>query len=96
MVVITGCAHPGIVKIIEHTKGRIKDNVLLAMGGFHLFWHRKQKIRAVISRLKELGVRYVGPCHCSGKAARKLFENEFQDHYLKLGVGRIITVTDLK
>ena len=36
LIVLTGCAHPGIVKIIERAKDLFKDEILLAMGGFHL------------------------------------------------------------
>ena len=95
MVVITGCAHPGIVEIVDNVKSTIDDDVLLVMGGFHLFWHSKHHINAVISQLQKLDVRYVGPCHCSGDTARELFKETYQDRYLDLGVGRVIRVSDL-
>ena len=37
IVVITGCAHPGIVNILEKAKNSFPDELIyLAMGGFHL------------------------------------------------------------
>ena len=35
LIIIIGCAHPGIVKIVNTAKQLLKDNILLVMGGFH-------------------------------------------------------------
>ncbi|GAB6270151.1 MAG: hypothetical protein STSR0002_28940 [Smithella sp.] len=41
-VVITGCAHPGIVSIVETAKKILpKDDIALVMGGFHLHKQRR-------------------------------------------------------
>jgi len=96
LVVITGCAHPGIVNIVSTVKDLIKDDVLLVMGGFHLEWATKGRIEKIISAFKQLGVRSVGPCHCSGHKARSLFEKHFGSSYINIGVGKVITMADLQ
>jgi len=96
LVVIAGCAHPGIVKITNTAKNLLKEDVFFVMGGFHLEWATKAKLEKVISALKELGVRYAGPCHCSGEKARTLFEEHFGKNYVNIGVGKVITLADLK
>ena len=90
ILVITGCAHPGIVKIVKTAKTLIRDDVLLLMGGFHLAGTSKPVIEGIISKIKRLGVRYAGPCHCSGDLARQLFKIEYGNNYIDVGVGRII------
>ena len=95
IVVITGCAHPGIVKIVEKAKNIIKDKVLLVMGGFHLGNKSYRQIEKIISSLKNMEVKYTGPCHCSGDNARKLFEKEYQKNYINIGVGKVINTKDL-
>jgi 7,8-dihydropterin-6-yl-methyl-4-(beta-D-ribofuranosyl)aminobenzene 5'-phosphate synthase len=95
MLVITGCAHPGIVKIVERAKKIIKDKVLLVMGGFHLRNKSSKQIEKIISSLKNMEVKYAGPCHCSGDNARKLFEKEYQKNYINIGVGKVINTKDL-
>ena len=90
ILVITGCAHPGIVEIIKTAKNLFRDDVLLIMGGFHLAGTSKSEIEAIISEIKELGVSYAGPCHCSGDLARRLFKIEYGSNYIDVGVGRII------
>jgi 7,8-dihydropterin-6-yl-methyl-4-(beta-D-ribofuranosyl)aminobenzene 5'-phosphate synthase len=96
LIVITGCAHPGIVKIVNKAKDFFKNTVLLVMGGFHLGGESKGEIENIISSFRKLGVSYVGPCHCSGDTARQLFKKEYGENYINVGVGRVVTMTDLK
>jgi 7,8-dihydropterin-6-yl-methyl-4-(beta-D-ribofuranosyl)aminobenzene 5'-phosphate synthase len=95
-MVITGCAHPGIVKIVKAAKDLLKDDILLVMGGFHLEWASRRKIERIISTFKQLHVRYAGPCHCSGNKARSLFEKHFGKNYINIGAGKVITLADLQ
>jgi len=96
LIVITGCAHPGIVKIVNKAKELFKDDVLLVMGGFHLGGESKGEIEKIVSSFRKLGVSYVGPCHCSGDAARQLFKKEYGENFINIGVGRVVTMNDLK
>jgi len=96
LIVITGCAHPGIVKIVNTAKDLLKDDVFLVMGGFHLEWATAGKIGKIISAFERLGVRYVGPCHCTGEKARALFEEHFGENYINIGAGKTMTMAELK
>ena len=90
LIIITGCAHPGIVRIVKTAKDLIKDDVLLVTGGFHLGGKSKDEIKNIISDFKKLGVRSVGPCHCTGDVAREIFMQEYQKNFINVGVGRVI------
>ena len=90
MIVITGCAHPGIVGILKRAKDLIKDDILLAMGGFHLGGAGQEDLEKIILSFRSMGVKFVGPCHCSGDLARQMFKEEYGDSYMNLGVGRVI------
>ena len=96
LVVMAGCAHPGIVKIVNAAKDLLKDDILLVMGGLHLEWATKGKVEKIISAFKQLGVRYVGPCHCSGEKARSLFDKHFGENCINVGAGKEIIVADLQ
>jgi 7,8-dihydropterin-6-yl-methyl-4-(beta-D-ribofuranosyl)aminobenzene 5'-phosphate synthase len=96
LLVITGCAHPGIVKIIKTAKNLLRDDVLLIMGGFHLAGTGKSVIEDIISEIKDLGVTYAAPCHCSGDLARHLFKIEYGNHYIDVGAGRVIKLGEPK
>ena len=94
--VITGCAHPGIAKVVNAAKELIRDDILLVMGGFHLEWATRGRIEKIISAFERWHVRYVGPCHCSGDKARSLFEKHFGKNYINVGAGKVITLADLQ
>ena len=73
-----------------------QDEILLVMGGFHLEWATAGKIEKIISAFKQMGVRYVGHCHCSGDKARSLFEKHFGENYINIGAGKVISLADLQ
>lgn len=95
-VIITGCAHPGIVQIVQRAQELFSEPVWLVMGGFHLVRESEARLSSIISTLQSLGVQYVAPCHCSGDAARKKFAQKFGQAYLNFGVGKIINFEDLR
>ena len=96
LIVITGCAHPGIVEIVNYAKGRFEDDVYFVMGGFHLGGAGRSELEKIVLSFKKLGVQYVGPCHCSGDPARKLFRVKYRKNFVDVGAGRVLTMQDLK
>jgi 7,8-dihydropterin-6-yl-methyl-4-(beta-D-ribofuranosyl)aminobenzene 5'-phosphate synthase len=82
LVVITGCAHPGIVKIVEKTKEISEGEILLVMGGFHLLDKTETQLEGIISEFRELNVRFAAPCHCSGDEAIAAFRENYGDYLL--------------
>jgi 7,8-dihydropterin-6-yl-methyl-4-(beta-D-ribofuranosyl)aminobenzene 5'-phosphate synthase len=93
LVVITGCAHPGVVNIVRKAKDMLAEKpVYLVMGGFHMSGAATTQIESVIEGFRQLGVRKVAPCHCSGEETRKLFREEYEENYIDSGAGKIITL----
>ena len=95
LVVITGCAHPGIVKIIERARNTFKKDVLLVVGGFHLFGKSKGELNEIVKTFKKMNVKFVAPCHCTGDSAIDLFSKIYSKNFIKTGVGKIIELQDL-
>jgi 7,8-dihydropterin-6-yl-methyl-4-(beta-D-ribofuranosyl)aminobenzene 5'-phosphate synthase len=92
LVIITGCAHPGIVEIVSQTKNWLQKEVYLVMGGFHLEGQPLGELQLVAEKLKNLGVKKVAPSHCTGDVARKLFRKLWGQNFLESGVGARIEV----
>ncbi len=95
LIVLTGCAHPGIVRIVDEVHRLHPENILLVMGGFHLEWATKGKVDKIIAAFRERGVRYVAPTHCSGERARHLFQQQYGAGCIDAGVGKTISLADL-
>ena len=87
LLIITGCAHPGIVNVVRKAKELFKVEVYLVMGGFHLAGMSNAGIRETIRMLKEIGVKKVAPSHCTGERAIAFFREAWGDDFLEGGVG---------
>jgi 7,8-dihydropterin-6-yl-methyl-4-(beta-D-ribofuranosyl)aminobenzene 5'-phosphate synthase len=93
LVVITGCAHPGVVNIVRKARDMLAEKpVYLVIGGFHLSGAATTQIESIIEGFRQLGVRKVAPCHCSGDETRRLFRGEYGEDYIDSGAGKIITL----
>jgi len=87
LVVVTGCAHPGVVNMVKAGMDACEGEVRLVMGGFHMSQSSARQIHAVIDQLRELGVQKAAPCHCSGGQTRQLFAEELREDFIGVGVG---------
>jgi len=90
--IFTGCAHPGIIRIIENVKQNIAGNVYLVMGGFHLRGKHKKTIRPIVDRFKRLDVKKTAPSHCTGRNATNLFKEAYGDNFIEAKVGEVIDI----
>lgn len=93
LVMITGCAHPGIVEIVKKAKEIFpKEEVYLVMGGFHLFMDDGGHIKEIVSDLKKENVRKIAPSHCTGDLAESFFKEVFGADFIPGDVGKPIII----
>lgn len=90
LVIITGCAHPGVVQIVMKARHYLNKDVFLLMGGFHLAGLNHLQITNCLQTLRSLGVKKVAPSHCTGVAARACFEEMWGDDFIPGGCGAVI------
>jgi 7,8-dihydropterin-6-yl-methyl-4-(beta-D-ribofuranosyl)aminobenzene 5'-phosphate synthase len=96
LVVITGCAHPGIAEMVRQAKEVGQEDVYLVLGGFHLGGASASSVRQICTTFRELGVQNVAPSHCTGEQAMGIFASEFGGNYLAAGAGWGIGFCDLE
>lgn len=90
-VLIVGCSHSGVERIVEEAKKVTRDQIDLVCGGFHLIPFDKTKVEAIAHYLKnDLGVRRVAPAHCTGHLAFKALSDLYGDKYVYAGLGERI------
>ena len=86
--VITGCSHPGIVRMVQNVSTiHPHVNIRLVMGGFHLIDKDAAMIQDTIQSLIDLGVEYVGPTHCTGDEAVRMFREAYCERCLNAKAG---------
>ncbi|NWG02914.1 MAG: MBL fold metallo-hydrolase [Syntrophaceae bacterium] len=95
MVLITGCAHPGIVEIIQQAKTIARKDIYMAIGGWHLSSAGEREIKGIIEAFLKVGIQKVGPCHCTGDLAMAMFKDAYGKNFIQAGVGKIIQIEGL-
>jgi len=86
--IVAGCSHPGIVALVERAKKMFPEEpIALVAGGFHLRSTGEEEVRRVANDLKRLGVRRIGPSHCTGDAAERVFRELWGEAFVDLGLG---------
>ncbi len=92
MVVVAGCSHPGIERIVDAAT-RIDRRVHAVFGGFHLPTATDQDIERIADALHErYQVERVAPGHCTGEPAFYQFRKAWKARYTYAGVGTVVSL----
>ena len=87
MVIVVGCSHPGIDKIVD-AAAKINPRIHLVAGGFHLVVSKDEDIEKIVTALRDTyKVAFVAPGHCTGEPTFTALKKAFGDRYLYAGLG---------
>lgn len=89
LLIITGCAHSGLINIIRYAVQLTGIRKIYAIiGGFHLSCPTFEKrISETISELKKINPTYIIPCHCTGVTAIHAIAATFPNSFIAPSVG---------
>lgn len=92
LVILSGCAHRGIVNTVNQVVRMTKiEKVHAIIGGFHLIHADEKRILTTIADLEPFSPDYVVPCHCSGFFSRLLFTTTMGERSIINTVGTTYT-----
>ena len=86
IVLIVGCSHPTIEKVVEAAKAATNKPIHLVLGGTHLLPAKDDQIGSIAASLRD-NVRYLAPAHCTGEPAFAILKETFGDRYVYAGLG---------
>ena len=88
IVLIVGCSHPTIEKIVEAARSAIDRPLPLVFGGTHLLPAKPDEITRIATALRDdWQVEWIAPVHCTGELAFAILKQTFGDRYLYAGLG---------
>ena len=96
MILITGCAHPGIIEIIKKAKSIAKEDIYMVIGGWHLSSAGEREIKGIIEAFLRMGIQKVAPCHCTGDRAMAMFKREYGENFIKAGAGASLNLRSVR
>ena len=84
LVVLSGCAHAGIVNTVKHARQVTGiDDVHAIMGGFHLSGTDFDSVvKPTTDELKAFQPDYIVPTHCTGREVVMYIEREMPDQFI--------------
>jgi len=93
LVLLLGCAHAGMINILEHVIANTgKDRIHAIVGGTHLDFATSSQVEETITELKKFRVDRIGVSHCTGlKTASRLY-TEFGERFFFGQVGEALEV----
>jgi 7,8-dihydropterin-6-yl-methyl-4-(beta-D-ribofuranosyl)aminobenzene 5'-phosphate synthase len=92
LVVLTGCAHPGVADIVKKSGEILKKKVHFVFGGFHLMQKSEPEVMEIIKQFSKAGVVKCGATHCTGDEQIEIFEREYKKNYVPMGTGNVIKI----
>jgi 7,8-dihydropterin-6-yl-methyl-4-(beta-D-ribofuranosyl)aminobenzene 5'-phosphate synthase len=93
IVLVVGCSHPTIEKIVEAAKVAIDKPIYLVVGGLHLLPAKDEEIQRITTALHDAWkVEWMAPAHCTGETAFEILKKTFGDRYLYAGLGTTIAL----
>ena len=88
IVLIVGCSHPTLEKIVEAATSVIDKPIHLIFGGTHLLPATPEEISRIATALRDdWKVQWIAPVHCTGEPAFAILKESFGDRYLYAGLG---------
>ena len=86
IALVTGCAHNGILNIVTTVQHRLNLPIYSIIGGIHLKGADAERIDKTLTELKNLGIRRLALCHCSGEEVHKYINDiDFIDCRISTG-----------
>lgn len=77
LIVILGCAHRGMVNILEYAKKTLNLPIRAVIGGTHLMDADQHQYEAVCRFIEKENLEFLAPAHCTGAEKIRALENRF-------------------
>ena len=92
-IVVVGCSHPGIERIVASVARRDQD-IFMVVGGLHLVTTPKPEIERLAAALRDTWkIDAIAPGHCSGELTFAILQRIFGKDYRYAGVGTVIDLS---
>jgi 7,8-dihydropterin-6-yl-methyl-4-(beta-D-ribofuranosyl)aminobenzene 5'-phosphate synthase len=94
LVIVTGCAHSGIINILRHAQALTRvPRIYAVVGGFHLTGALFAPIIApTIAALQQFQPRYLMPGHCTGWSAMHQIARALPEAFIPNSVGTTLVL----
>jgi len=92
LIILLGCAHAGVINILEHfIRLTGEDRILALVGGTHLGPLSDDQYHATLKALRPYHIGKIGVSHCTGLSRSVHLFAEYPGHCFFAAVGSVMT-----
>jgi 7,8-dihydropterin-6-yl-methyl-4-(beta-D-ribofuranosyl)aminobenzene 5'-phosphate synthase len=93
LVILLGCAHAGLINILQHIIEKTgKDRIFAVIGGTHLGFSTKAQIEEAVEILEQYQIQKIGVSHCTGLQVSGFLSNHFADRFFYASAGAVFEI----
>ncbi|AHF97227.1 MAG: MBL fold metallo-hydrolase [Desulfurella sp.] len=93
LVIILGCAHAGIINILNHFINKTgKKEIYAVIGGTHLGFASQEHINSVLEVIEKYNIQKLGASHCTGLEVGAKLYNKLKDRFFFASVGSVFEI----
>jgi 7,8-dihydropterin-6-yl-methyl-4-(beta-D-ribofuranosyl)aminobenzene 5'-phosphate synthase len=82
LIIVFGCAHAGMINIINYAAKSLKKNKIYAViGGTHLIASSDEQFTETLKMINEYDIEHVGVSHCTGPEKASLLHAKLKDRF---------------
>ncbi len=91
LVVVLGCAHAGMINILEHVTARLPgEQIYAVIGGTHLGFSSDEQFEATLARIDQYGIERIGVSHCTGLEKAAMLHARLGERFFFGTVGSVL------
>jgi 7,8-dihydropterin-6-yl-methyl-4-(beta-D-ribofuranosyl)aminobenzene 5'-phosphate synthase len=96
LIILFGCAHTGMVNIIDYVAKKLNKNKIYAiLGGTHLSPASDEQLTKSIEAIERYQIQHIGVSHCTGLKKAAILSEKFKDKFFFANVGSEFVVSNL-
>ncbi len=95
LVIVLGCAHSGLINILDHAVAKTgEDRIHAILGGTHLGFSAPAQLENTLAALKKYRIELLAPSHCTGQHPVARLAAEFGEKFAFGHVGFMLGLMD--
>lgn len=91
LIIVLGCAHAGLINIIEYALKQMKtDRIHAIIGGTHLGFSTDAQFEETVKMIDRYQVDHIGVSHCTGLARAAMLHARLKERFFFGTVGSVL------
>ncbi len=93
LVLVLGCAHAGMINIIEYTLEKMgRDKIYAILGGTHLGFSSEAQFDETLKAIDRYGIERIGVSHCTGLPKAAMLQARLKERFFFGSAGTVLEI----